>query len=106
MNKATRGIYVVRTGEYIKFGYTKNWEQRKAAYITSNPMIEFVGFIATYKKTGRTLETAIHKELRDKGYQFNQKDGVKTEWVYMPNMDDNAVITLVSSIKNRKVMRL
>ena len=80
-------IYLIkqeaRHGTYFKIGYTNNLN-RFNAYITHNANIQLLETVETYRKTKHRLETAIHNELKAKGYQFVNNYGINTEWVFVP----------------------
>lgn len=60
----------VRNGSYFKVGFTTDLDRRMEQYYTAMPTIELLECIATYSKTKHSLETAIHNEIRQMGYEF------------------------------------
>ena len=83
--------YLVKSGNYYKVGFTNNIHRRINEYKTHNPQIEFIGFIFTYTKSGRNLETQLHREIEKKYNTF--------EWFY-----SDSIITFDSfkASKNRQ----
>ena len=81
-------IYLMKTASfepntvYYKVGFTSNILKRIKPYITHNPSTILLQTVTTYEKTGRQLEKDIHKEIEQKGLNF-EKDkflNIKSEW--------------------------
>lgn len=71
-------------GKWFKVGYTTNLDKRLKNYITDNPSFHLVETIETYRKTKMQLESQLHKEILKKGFQFQIKMGIETEWFHVP----------------------
>ena len=73
----------------FKAGFTGNLFQRFIAYATTNPDTFCVSSVATYRKTGRALEKAIHEEITERGYKwkYSRLTGSRTEWFSVPTDD-------------------
>ena len=82
-------IYLVKDFRFFytdyKIGFAKNVEQRRKQYATCNSRAQFLEAIATYGKTKHQLENALHKELKELGYDFITNElGIQTEWISLP----------------------
>lgn len=64
-------IYIIKSGEYLKFGYATN-VKRLSTYYTHNPLIEL---LHTIECNDIHIEQVLHKAFKDK--LFNRK-----EWYY------------------------
>lgn len=105
-------IYLVKSASfnsnktYYKIGFANNIISRlKNGYVTHNPSIQLVETITTYKKTKRQLETQLHNELKNMGYNFHiGLFNIQTEWF---EIDSDVKISLqdFKACKNRKVNR-
>ena len=79
-------IYLIKSAShnqgkvFYKIGFTNNLEHRMKYYATSNPTVELIATINTYRKTKHQLETALHKELKSLGYKFKLVFNITTEW--------------------------
>lgn len=74
-------IYLVKC-EYrhrsmFKVGFTADLNKRMTPYLSHNPGIEHISAVQVYGKTGRNLETTLHRELRNMGADFI---GERNEW--------------------------
>ena len=108
-------IYLIkqeaRTGTYFKVGFTTNLEKRIGNYYGHNPNAIMLEFCLTYNKTQRELETEIHNEILNKGYEFiTTPDGKRREWFFVP-MDkeqefEQAGLSQFKSCKNRKIYKV
>ena len=88
-----------------KIGYTsRRLAERLRQYATHNPNIVLLEWVQVYRKTKRTLETALHSELKDLGYDFVNTQGIRTEWIALPNKCSVSLATL-AACKGRKVHR-
>ena len=67
-------LYLIKSGKYIKIGYTQNLEKRLKEYSTHNPDYE----ILDTRKGTRSDETYLHKLLSK--YRVD-----KTEWFSYSN---------------------
>lgn len=68
-------IYVIKSGDKLKVGYTQNLEKRLISYRTHNPHIELITTMAGERK----LEQGMHKHLakyRVEGEWFEYNDQV------------------------------
>jgi hypothetical protein len=67
---------------YFKVGYTSNLLNRLIPYITHNPTTRLLQTVTVYGKTKRQLETAIHNEIKQLGFEFkiDERSGISTEW--------------------------
>ena len=63
-------IYLIKSNEYLKIGYTNNLDSRTKAYNTHNPDYEIIGT----KPGTKTDETRLHKLCRN--YHYDK------EWFY------------------------
>lgn len=77
-------IYLIKSGDYYKVGYTSNFMIRLRAYVTHNPNLKVLGMVKIYSKTKRQLENAVHNEIEKMGYKFYSQYGITTEW-FKPN---------------------
>lgn len=92
----------IRNGSLFKVGFSANFEQRQKAYAGYIPTYEIVDTVRTYTKTKRFLEKAIHKEIKQYGFEFVNN----TEWFFVPLELENDVIAeglkMFKACKNRK----
>lgn len=56
-------LYLIKSGNYIKIGYTSNWEQRKKNYITHNPEFKILNFREGTKSDEYYLHKLFQKYL-------------------------------------------
>ena len=56
-------VYLIKSGNNYKIGYTSNLGFRFAQYITCNPNAQMVQYVRVQKKTKHQLETIIHNEI-------------------------------------------
>ncbi len=71
-------IYMLKSGEYIKIGYTqslKTFPKRMESYFTHNPDVEFIG----YKEGDKQLEKEFHNDLSK--YKIDSA----VEWFKVPD---------------------
>jgi len=78
-------VYNIISGNYQKFGFATKFDNRKKSYITDNPNVHFIEGLRTYQKTKHKLESAIHRELKEKGYEFLVNHNTQTEWFEIKN---------------------
>lgn len=67
---------------YFKVGYTNNLLNRLIPYISHNPTTKLLQTVTVYGKSKRQLETAIHNEIKQLGFEFqiDERSGIITEW--------------------------
>lgn len=65
-------IYLIKSGKYLKIGFTDNIKQRLTQYKTNNPEYQVLGI----KEGSRKDEYILHKKLKDYLLPNN------TEWMY------------------------
>lgn len=86
----------------FKVGYTDKPIGRKAGYKSHNGQFILIDTVATYRKTKHHLETAIHNEIKAKGYEYTRK-----EWFIVPiDQEDEFAqlgLTQFKACKKRKV---
>lgn len=96
---------MVKSGNYYKVGYTSNLEKRLEAYNSHNPNIEVIDTVATYAKTKRHLENAIHNEIKSFGFEFHNN----REWFIVPNDRqeefNNKGLKMFKACQNRKTCK-
>lgn len=96
-------IYLIKSNNFYKVGYTNNLQKRLKSYNTDNPNIEIISICKTYKKTKHTLECLVHKEIIANGYKFHNG----TEWFRVPRNQQKTFNTnglkMFKCCKNRKV---
>ena len=83
-----------------KVGFSGNWFNRRNSYITDNPLIEFVEYVETYKKTKHRLEREIQREIEELGGRFVTNNGKKTEWF---EFDGEFSLSMLKSCKGRVI---
>ena len=103
-------VYLVKCASYnqgkayFKIGFTGNLNQRLPSYITHNPTVKVLEIVDTYRKTKRNLETTLHIELLNNGYNFEINNDIMTEWF---EADNNSIsLKNFKACKNRKVITL
>ena len=84
-----------------KTGFSSNWFNRRNSYITCNPLIEFVEYVETYKKTKHKLEREMQKEIETLGGRYIVNHGKKTEWF---EFDGDFSLDMLKSCKDRKII--
>lgn len=84
-----------------KVGFSGNWINRRNSYITDNPLIEFIEYIETYKKTKHRLEKEIQKEVEALGGRYVINHGKKTEWF---EFDGDFSLDMLNCCKRRKII--
>ena len=102
-------VYSIATlneqGEPIaqKIGYTSRLlAERLRQYATHNPNVVLLEWVQVYRKTKRTLETALHSNLTALGYEFIRTQGIRTEWIALANKHSIPLATL-DACKGRKI---
>lgn len=103
-------IYLMQSGTFFKVGFTSNLEKRIKAYATHNPQAKLLAYAITYAPTKRALESEIHKELKNMGFQFHKSALTQTEseW-FEPNEDFRKVLETqklkaFKACRNRKMV--
>lgn len=95
-----------------KIGFTSDSTTKKRfrSYGTENPAAICLQTIRTYNKTKRSLENAIHAEIRKQGYSFTEAaiNGSLTEWYAMSYeqakvFEQNGGLATFKACKGRKI---
>jgi hypothetical protein len=118
MNSPNRVIYCILTPTFepnrigVKIGYTQNIFNRLPIYYTHNPFIKILGTIQVYQKTKHKLETLIHNEIIEQGFEFVKICGIRTEWFivdteteFYKTLITNGPCAIFKSCKGRKFER-
>ena len=106
-------IYLIkqecRRGTMFKVGYCGNLAKRLPQYITHNANVQVVDTIQTYRKTKHRLETEIHSEIKEKGFDFVVNYGIKSEWFFVPIEQEQEFerlgLSQFKACKNRVIKR-
>lgn len=106
-------IYLIsstdQSGKWFKVGYTTNLNNRLRAYITDNPTFQLIETVETYRKTKMKLETQLHEEILERGFQFQIKMGIETEWFHVPEEQlkefERLGLQQFKCCKGRKILR-
>lgn len=72
-------IYLIKSGNYFKIGYSENVEQRIKAYSTFNPDIEILAIEEGTKNDEARLHT-ICEELHYRNEWFHYNEHIMTLW--------------------------
>lgn len=87
---------------YYKVGFTRNIDRRFKEYKAANPGCEFISVVNTYDKTKYHLETAIHLEIKEYGYEFETYNNIETEWF---EVEKDSVMDFVLTADGLKVFK-
>lgn len=102
-------VYLIKSRNNYKIGYTSNLGFRFAQYITCNPNAQMIQYVRVQKKTKHQLESIIHNEIKDMGYKFLTvrnpftKKTVVTEWI---KSDTEISLSMFKATKNRKIVNI
>ena len=98
-------VYMVKSGNFYKIGYTANFEKRLENYMTHNPNIEVIDTVKTYAKTKRQLEKVLHAEIKAYGFECHKN----REWFIIPEDRqeefNNKGLKMFKACQNRKTCK-